>query len=89
MGKPKGYFGQPNSLIPFCINIDNLEEQKAFSQLDKKREIVRRTTFFCNKELLFACRRKIGGTFKCYALDCGKMNYFVFPVFCQLTVRSF
>ena len=82
------FVGSP-TVSSFCINIGNLEEQGAFSQLDMKSDIVRRTTFFCNKELLFACWRKIGGTFKCYAVDCGKMNYFVFPAFCPLTVRSF
>ena len=74
---------------PFCINVEGLEGIGAFSQLDMKSDIVRRTTFLCNKELLFACWRKIGGTFKCYAVDCRKMNYFVFPAFCPLTVRSF
>ena len=71
--------GSP-AVSSFCINIENLEEERAFSQLDMKSDIVRRTTFFCNKELLFACWRKIGGTFKCYAVDCGKMNYFFFQL---------
>ena len=66
---------------PFGINIGDLEEERDFSQLDMKSDIVKRTTFFCNKELLFACWRKIGGTFKCYAVDGGKMNYFVFSSF--------
>ena len=66
---------------PFCINIEGLEGIRDFSQLDMKSDIVRRTIFFCNKELLFACWRKIGGIFKCYAVDGGKMNYFVFPAF--------
>ena len=73
----------------FCINIEDLEEQGAFSQLDKKRDIVRRTNFFCNKESLFSCWRKSGGTLKCYAVDRGKMNYFVFPALRPLTVRLF
>ena len=61
--------GQPKSFA-CCISIGELEGIKgAFSQLDMKSDIVRRTTFFCNKELLFACWRKIGGTFKCYAVD--------------------
>ena len=93
LGSPKVIFGQPNILI-FCINVKYLEEERAFSQLDMKSDIVRRTNFFCNKESLFACWRKSGGTLKCYAVDCGKMNYFVFPVFCinceiVLTLRAY
>ena len=71
--------GSP-TVSSFCINIGNLEEQRDFSQLDMKSDIVRRTTFFCNKELLFACWRNIGGAFKCYVVDCGKMNYFFFQL---------
>ena len=75
---------------PFCINVEGLEGIKGFfPELDIKSDIVRRTTFFCNKESLFACWRKSGGTFKCYAVDGGKMNYFVFLALCPSTVRSF
>ena len=31
---------------PFCINVEGLEGIGAFSQLDMKSDIVRRTTFF-------------------------------------------
>ena len=61
MGKPKVYSWAAQQSSSFCINIEDLEEQRDFSQLDKKRDIVRRTTFFCNKELLFSCRRNFGG----------------------------
>ena len=54
---------------PFCIKVEGLEGRGAFSQLDMKSDIVRRTISLCNKEVLFACWRKIGGTFKCYAVD--------------------
>ena len=78
MGKPKGYLWEAQQSYSFCINIEDVEELRDFSQLDKKRDIVRRTTFFCNKELLFSWWRKFGGTFKCYAMDWWKMNYFIF-----------
>ena len=68
-------------VLPFCINIEDLERKRAFSQLDMKSNIVRRTISLCNKEILFACWRKIVGTFKCCAMDGGKMNYFVFLAF--------
>ena len=61
--------GQPNSLALFCINVEDLEGKRAFSQLDMKSYIVRRTISLCNKEVLFSCWRKIGGTLKCYAVD--------------------
>ena len=69
LGSPKGTFGQPNSLALFCINEESLEGKGAFSQLDMKSNIVRRTISLCNKEVLFSCWRKIGGIFKCYAVD--------------------
>ena len=54
---------------PFCINVEGLEGIGFFPRLDMKSDIVRRTTFFCNKELLFAYWRKISGTFKCNIVD--------------------
>ena len=90
LGSPKVTLGNP-TISPFLYKCRRLRRNRGFffPELDMKSDIVRRTTFFCNKELLFACWRKIGGTFKCYAVDCGKMNYFVFPAFGPLTVRSF
>ena len=42
------------------------------------RDIVRRTISFCNRKLQFSCWRKLGGIFKCYAMDLLKRNYFIF-----------
>ena len=80
LGSPKVTLGNL-TVSPFCINVESLEGKGAFSQLDMKSDIVRRTISLCNKEILFSCWRKIGGTFKCYAVDGRKMNYFVFPSF--------
>ena len=88
MGIPKVTLGSPK-VSPFLYKCRKLRINKEFFPVRLESDIVRRTISLCNKEILFACWRKIGGTFKCYAVDSGKMNYFVFPALCPLTVRSF
>ena len=85
----QGLFVGSPIVSSFCINIENLEEEWDFFPGRHVKRYCKKNYFFCNKELLFAYWRKIGGTFKCYAVDGGKMNYFVFPAFCPLTMRSF
>ena len=66
---------------PFCINIEELEGRGTFFPVRLENNIVRRTISLCNKELWFACWRKMGEISKCYTMDGGKMNYFVFSAF--------
>ena len=89
LGKPKGYSWAAQQSSSFGINIEDLEEERAFSQLDKKRDIVRRTTFFCNKELLFCMSEKFWWDVQmlCYGLV--EDELFRFPAFFPLIVRSF
>ena len=78
LGSPKVTFGHPNSLASFCINVEGVERERDFFPVRMKRDVVRRTISLCNKELWFSCWRKMGEISKCYAVDGGKMNYFVF-----------
>ena len=68
LGRPKVTLGSP-TVSPFCINVESLERGKGFFPVRHKNDIVRRTISLCNKEVLFAFWRKIGGTFKCYVVD--------------------
>ena len=77
---------QPSHLLYKCRK---LRIKRDFFPVRLKSNIVRRTISLYNKELWFACWRKMGEISKCYAVDGGKMNYFVFPAFFPLTVRSF
>ena len=61
MGKPKGYLWEAQQYSSFRINIEELEEQGVFSQLDKKRDIVRRTTFFAIKNYCFPVGERLVG----------------------------
>ena len=84
MGSPKVTLGSP-TVSPFLYKCRRLRRNRGFfPELDMKSDIVRRTTFFCNKESLFACWKKSGGTLKCYAVDCRKMKYFVFSSFVSI-----
>ena len=49
LGSPRGYLWAAQQFHPFYINIGDLEEEGAFSQLDMKSDIVRRTIFFAIK----------------------------------------
>ena len=79
MGSPKVTLGSP-TVSPFCISREDLEGKKDFFPVRLENNIVRRTISLCNKELWFACWRKMGEISKCYAVDGGKMNYFVFQL---------
>ena len=68
LGSPKVTFGQPNSLT-LLYKCKGLRGKKGFFPVRHRNDIVRRTISLCNKEVSFACRRKIGGLFKCYAVD--------------------
>ena len=60
-GSLKVIRGQPNSLLLFCISIEDLEEERDFSELDKKRDIVRRTTFFAIKNYCLPVGERLVG----------------------------
>ena len=60
LGKPKSYLWAAQQSCSFCINIEDLEEQGDFSQLDKKRYIVR-TTFFAIKNYCFPVGESLVG----------------------------
>ena len=77
LGIPKVTLGSP-TVSPFLYKCNRLRGKKGFFPVRLKSDIVRRTISLCNKELWFACWRKMGGISKCYAVDGGKMNYFVF-----------
>ena len=68
LGSPKVTLGSP-TVSPFCINVKDLEGRRGFFPVRLESDIVRRTISLCNKEIWFACWRKIGGISKCYALD--------------------
>ena len=54
------FVGSP-TISSFCINIGDLEENGAFSQLDMKSDIVRRTTFFAIKNYCLPVGERLVG----------------------------
>ena len=79
--------GSPKVFL-FCINIGEFRCRRDFFPKQFLRDIVRRTTSFCNKELQVSAGESWVECFKCCAMDQLNVNYFIFTL-CPLTVRSF
>ena len=81
LGKPKSHcMGSPTVLLFFYKCRESRQVEGLFpSKIGT--HIVRRTISFCNRKLQFACWRKLGGIFKCCAMDFVEEELFHFQLY--------